>query len=188
VGNLQDELILREIAMLPEPYQTVFETLVMNGETYALAHMLTMRQAPQMKQSSRAFDERAYYRMSNMNEEMRGKMQKTAMAHGISTDGKYYVSGLGPYSDPKAWVSSPDDILAVAKERNMTVSGGVTHQGEPVEPVKKDLAEDIVDTYIGKILQSEPRTREKVKKGKLKRQDLRDRVVAKHGKQKPRSL
>ena len=41
---------------------------------------------------------------------------------------------------------------------------------------------DIRDTYVGKILATEPRTRERVKKNPKAIREVRERVVEKHGK------
>lgn len=152
-----------------------------NGESMSIAHMLTMQQSPQMGKSDRAFNERAYHRMSNMNTDDRRAIQKTAAKAGIATDGKYYVGGLGMYDDPAAWVSTTEDILHAAKVRNLTVTGGVEHKGRPMQPKRIPLADDLVAEGVRNVLKSEPKTVEKLKNGKIKMEGLRERVIAHHG-------
>ena len=129
----------------------------------------------------RHFSEKARYRMNTMSTANLNKMLKMARSAGVNTQGKFYVGGLGRYTDQKAWCSTADDVLAVAKERNFTVTGAVKHKGHEVAPrVGPALAPDIVQRHVKKILASEPRTREKVRKDPKKLNEVKERVIAKH--------
>jgi hypothetical protein len=72
---------------------------------------------------------------------------KEAKEAGINPTGTYYLGGLADkrgWRDPKAWVSSVDDVKRVAQERNLHVEGAVTVEGRAVPPKRKVLSEQII--------------------------------------------
>jgi hypothetical protein len=181
--EMQEQLIEEEIFSMPEPVQDFYFDRRKSGCTPVLAHMLAMQQAPMMGQSDRSFNEKARYRMANMDSVNRDKILGIAQRAGIRTEGKYYVGALGRYNDPAAWVSTTDDILDSAKKKpELTLHGAVKRKGVEGKPIpKKDMADDIAARYMTDIIKSEPKTQEALKKGVLKPQELRERVVAEHG-------
>jgi uncharacterized protein YneF (UPF0154 family) len=94
---------------------------------------------------------------------------------GISPSGKYYsaalADGRGP-GDPGAWVDSTADVVRVAKERNLTVSGAVTHKGIPVPPKSKPLSERITKELMRE---------ERAKYPRMRKEELREMVISKYG-------
>lgn len=106
------------------------------------AEMCVLQQPPGTKGTDRALMQ------GRLNQEWLGQMAPDTASHmlaeakaaGISTNGKYYMGGLADkraHRDPAAWVDSAGDILRVAKQRNLTVSGIVEHKGEPQAPPKR---------------------------------------------------
>ena len=99
-------------------------------------------------------------------------LRARAEAAGVSTTGKYYLSGLANYpGDPTAWVSDRGDVLRVAREKNLRILDGyVTH--EPVERASVpdvEIAPDLIESEVDDILDSDPGAR---------REDVRERVYA----------
>lgn len=181
------DFIDRQIMAAPPEVQEIYWASIETGASPIFAHMCAMRAAPQMKNSDRTFNEGA---RRNMEEKLKGKqMQKyleMAKKAGINTHGKFYKGGLGRPTDPSAWVSTVDDVLEVCKRKNLNCEGAITHKAikkdEP--PPKIPMAPDIMDGYVNKILQSEPVTRERLAKGKIKKKELQERVLDKHGKKR----
>jgi hypothetical protein len=68
-------------------------------------------------------------------------MLKEAKAAGISTEGKFYMSGIADkrcHLDAEAWVSDREDVLRVAKKRKLELRGQISYQPpEGVAPPKR---------------------------------------------------
>ena len=124
----QDELTLARYFMYRE-----------NGQSPRFAAIAACQRAPGTKGSDRAFNEHARRRMDRMHATNQERILGIAKRAGINTQGKYYVGGLGRYNDPAAWVSTTDDILSVAKARNLNVEGSVNHTATPVGPPRYGL-------------------------------------------------
>lgn len=144
------------------------------GEQWAL--MCALQTPPGTKGSDRAFMEG---RMNNqqldaMPKRQAGYIATEAKAAGINISGKYYCGGIADargWRDPKAWVSSNDDVLKVAQERRMAVSGSVNYDPGPAPPQRKLINEKIVNEMVAK---------EKRKNPSAKVGDLRAKVIEKH--------
>jgi hypothetical protein len=98
-----------------------------------------------------------------------------AKAAGISTEGKYYQSGLadkrGP-ADPAAWIDSAADIKKVAQARNLHVTGIVEHVAHEVPPpAPKPLSERMIRKFMAQYKKSHPNK---------KAGELREMIVEKH--------
>jgi len=111
-------------------------------------------------------------------DDMPKKQAKTILADaksaGIDTAGKVYMGGLADgraHKDPMAWVDSTADILKVAKARNLTVEGAVTHRGIPMPPKRQVLNENIVNEELPRYRKTNP--------GK-KDGELREMIIEKH--------
>jgi uncharacterized protein with GYD domain len=176
------DILEAEIANAPIHVQDAYFCALIEGTDAILAHMLAMRQGPQMKGSDRAFGEGQRLKMGAMHERNRDKIQAIAEKAGIRTQGKYYVGGLGRYNDPAAWVSTADDVKSVLKAKNLTATGVVEHQGVAMPPPPpKRLSERLTREFVAKTLKAEPKTAEAVRKNPKKMRDLRERVIATHG-------
>ena len=147
------------------------------------AAMCALRTAPRSRNSDRTFMDTQRHRVNNMDGHNRHKIYAAAMKAGINTAGKYYT-GMGRYNDPKAWASSIDDVRTVAKEKQIKVSGPANFDFSSEEPApvkRKPLAEDVAVGLERKILKAEPALAEKCRRSVKARRELRERVVATHG-------
>ena len=78
---------------------------------------------------------------------------------GVATAGKYYVTGLGRFpGDPRAWVRSRGEVLAIAKERNLVLDGLVTYKGDhdPDPTPDVPLADDLWQRETAEIMARSP--------------------------------
>lgn len=172
-----------EIAADPKRLAIYRKVLKEDGSP-RFAEMCAMQQAPGSKGTDRAFSEGAWRQMESMDKWNRDNIVKIAKKAGINTAGKCYKGGLGHYTDPAAWVSTADDVLAVAKARNLTVTGAVTHQGHVSEPKRIKLAKDVVERHAQRELQRDPALAARVKKNPKLLNSVREKVAATHSKQR----
>jgi hypothetical protein len=101
-------------------------------------------------------------------------MLREAKQAGISVSGKQYIGGLADrrgWRDPEAWVSNNDDILRVAKKRQLAVRGNVNYDPGEVPPKRTLLAESIIRQEVKKLRKKMPTA---------KTRELRERVIDKH--------
>lgn len=152
------------------------------GAEHVWALMSACRRPPGTSNSAKTFEAGNRARMAGMGDEHLDRKLAAASKAGISTHGKFHMSSLGPASDPGAWVSGPDDVLAVCRARNLNCEGAVTHKARPVEPKPKvRLSERLTKEMEARYLQNDPSLAAKVKKNPKERQALREKIVAKHG-------
>lgn len=123
-----------EIEAAPDEIRHHYERMIRDGQTESFALMCALQQPPGTKGTDRAFQQGRLDGnwMDDMPVHQAQRMVREAKAAGISITGKQYVSGLADkrgHMDPMAWVSDTADVKAVAKARNLTVQGMVTHQG-----------------------------------------------------------
>jgi hypothetical protein len=86
-------------------------------------------------------------------------LRSQAEAAGVSTAGKYYLSGLADFpGDPTAWVSDRGDVLRVAREKNLRILDGyVKHEPVEREPMADvEIAPDLIESEVADILDSNP--------------------------------
>jgi hypothetical protein len=148
-----------------------------DGQTPRFAEMCALQCPPGVKGTDRAVMQ------GRLNGEWLDQMPKhqaqrilaEAKLAGISTEGKYYQSGLadkrGP-ADPAAWIDSAADIKKVAQVRNLHVTGIVEHVAHEVAPPNSPALSDRV---IRKLM---PRYK-KLNPGK-KIGELREMIVHNH--------
>ena len=159
-----------------------FDQLIEEGNNSGFAAMLAQRRPSGTKGTDRAFLEGSHHAMDKVGRYSRDRMLKMAKKAGISTQGKVYKGGIGRPDDPMAWVSGRDDVLAACKAKGLTCSGSVNYKAPEKQPKRKALADDIRDGFVGNILATEPRTLEKVKKNPRAINEVRERVIERHGK------
>lgn len=164
----------------------LFDEIVSRGETAQWAAMCAMRSPPGSRYTERAFLQDMNSSTEKMNWIVRKHTYDMAEKAGISTQGKVHKASLGPANDPGAWVSSMDDVLAVAKARNLTITGAVNHKGvETMEPKKQvALAPDLVKRYRKDYLKQDPSLAAKVKRSKKASRELNERIIATHSRPK----
>jgi hypothetical protein len=163
-----------------------FDKMVADGQGVEFAAMCALQQPPGSKNTDRAFQDGARRRMEGM-----GAITKTALLHaakkaGISTEGKYYVGGLGRANDPSAWVSTAQDVMDVCKKKNLNCEGVVNHKVtfEDKPPPDVKLAPDLVKQFTQRAMDADPALAERCKRSKHAREELKQAVIEKHGKKK----
>lgn len=165
----------------------IFNQCIANGETVRFAEMCALQQAPGTRNTDRAFSEGAHRQMESMSEVNRRGLQKLAKRAGISTDGKFYKGSLGRPTDPAAWVSTADDVLSVARKRNLNVEGVINHKAVDIvqPPKKRTIAPDIVNDLVRRQMTQDESLAHRVRQGKTKINEVREMVIEKHSR-KPR--
>jgi hypothetical protein len=167
----------------------LYKRILREDGSAEFAAMCALRQAPSSLNSERAFSEGAARQTRNMPELTRRLKYKAAKKAGIATQGKVHKDGLGPPSDPASWVSTPDDVLAVARARNLTVEGVVNHKGVEYEGPRKTvaLAPEIVDRFEREYRQGDPGLDAKVRRSPKARRELREKIIDTHGSRRKRA-
>jgi hypothetical protein len=175
----------REISQYPELVQKQYRTMVAKGTSRPMALMFVTRTAPVMGNSDRAFCEYQHHQMTqNMDQDERTWITAAAHRAGVKTEGKTYMGEIGTYDDPLAWVSGRDDAAAALVKKGLSTEGVIkvkASKGRDKVAHKRYLAPDLVERKVGDILKAEPKTLEKFKKGKLKKEALRERVRGTYG-------
>lgn len=152
------------------------------GVDPVFAAMRACRRAPAAKGMDRHFNEGARRRMNGMGQKSLAKILAVAQNAGISTQGKFYVGGLGRYNDPQAWCSTIDDVLGTAKRKNLEMTGVAEHKmiEMDVQPRKQGLAPDIMARFMSKYFKDDPGLAQKAKKNPRVVNELKERIVATH--------
>lgn len=185
--SMRERILESEIGEMPEEIQQRYRNLREEGETVVVAHMLATQQAPVMGNSDRAFNEHHRRKMSTMREESRQRIVDAARRAGIDTEGKYYMSGLGRYTDPAAWVSTVDDAIgaARAKNLNMEINGRTVTEADLIPPKQGPrLAPDLVQELKQRYMAKDPALAEKVRKSPKESKELEQTIIEKHGRPK----
>ena len=148
-----------EIANAAPSVQQHWLKMIADGQTERWATMCALQQPPGTQGTDRAFQQGRLTGnwMDEMPVHMARRIAREAKAAGISTTGKYYMSGLADkrgHCDPEAWVSDVSDVRRVAKKRNLQVRGIVNVDAVDTPPVTVDLdpkiAKDLAKKEIAK--------------------------------------
>lgn len=197
--TLRERIAIEEADALPKPLRREFDAMVAAGTTPQFALACVLQSAPGGKGNvtpkfhnvggrvnDQAFVRSAYRRMNTMNPKNRERILARARAAGINTNGKAYCGQLGRYDNPLAWCSTADDVLESCKRQNLSSSGAVEYKAvDEQQPVQgKPLAPDIVKREAKRLLEKDPDLAAKVREGKVKKQEVAERVIAKHGKKR----
>lgn len=138
--------------------QARYEDLRLAGESHNMAELLATRSFPGLRTDSIFNEGRCNGNQFEQCPDRGEYYRRIAEAQGVSTTGKSYLSGLAQYpGDPRAWVSDRGDVLRVARENNLTVSGYVEYappEAEPRPPVT--IAKDIVEREVADIVTKYP--------------------------------
>lgn len=158
----------------------MYARLRSEGLSHRWCEMVVFQQPPGVKGSDRSFMEGRYnnQQLDKMPKDHAQNIVTLARRAGINVSGKYYCSGLADsrgVQDPEAWVDGSADVLRVAKKRNLSVEGSVTHKGIPEAPKRKPLSERLTR----ELMREERKRHPAMKKG-----ELREMVVAKYGRSK----
>lgn len=164
-----------------------YRRMVAGGTFPRAAAMYALQSAPGSRNTDRAFCQGARQRMENMLPMNAKAIHAQAKAAGIDSCGKYYVGGLGRYTDKAAWVTCAEDVMTVAKARNFDVDGVLRRKAirkDPAPPPDVSLAPDIVQRLAADYIASDPALAERCAKSKHARLELREKIIEKHGRPK----
>ncbi|TXH59096.1 MAG: hypothetical protein E6Q97_00545 [Desulfurellales bacterium] len=197
--TLRERIAYEEAESLPRELRREFDAMVADGNKPQFALACILQEAPSGKGNftphfgnvggrinDQAFVRSAFRRMNTMNPRNREKILKIAQRAGINTEGKAYCGQLGGYSNPMAWCSTAEDVLESCKRQNLSSSGAVEYKAHEEEaPIQgKALAPDIVKREAKRLLTKDPDLAAKVREGRVKKQEVAERVVAKHAPKK----
>jgi len=142
----------------------------LDGQSHSMAEMLATRSFPGVKTDS-VFNEGKFSGDSGKVGPEQVWLQEQAKAAGVSTNGKWYCRGLASFpGDPTAWVDSRNDVLRIAREKNLTVQGYVEHKGYQEDPGHdKPIDESIIEAEVDSIAGGHPG---------VSREDVREQVYA----------
>jgi len=135
----------------------------LDGTPHKMAEMFALQQPPGSK-SDREFLEGHCNGSQFDGQEYIGDFYAAeAKKAGVSIKGKVYVNGLAQYpGDPRAWVSDRSDVLRVARENGMTVSGAVDYKPDSrladLAMAKPDtrVADDLVHSAMMDRMEADP--------------------------------
>ena len=178
----EEFVILSEVAEMDRASQERFAELVRkNDGNLRAALMFLTRRAPGSPSCDREFNRKARERMNATPWKYMRSIVKIAQNAGIDTNNKFYCGGLGKYNDPDAWVSTNDDVLRVARKKNLKVRGTVNYTpGSPRTRRFKLIAEDILQDKIRRSCEADPALAEKVAKSPKALAELREKLIEKH--------
>lgn len=180
--------IPEEVAARGPRAVALYKQIIANGETERWATMCALQSPPGSRNTDRAFSQSQVRKMNRMPKQNRDKIIAIAKQAGINTENKFYVGALGKYGDPKAWVSSAEDVITSCKEQNCGVNGvlnfNAPHTVDIVPPARKALSDELVAEMSVKEMRADPALAEKVRKNPKVKRELREKVIDKYGKKK----
>ena len=159
-----------DIAAASEQVKAHFLKMIAEGQTSRWSEMCALQMPPGVRGTDRAVmqDRNNGEWLDKMPPKQARKILGDAKHAGISTSGKYYMSGLadkrGP-GDPHAWIESSADILKVAKERNLHVNGIVDYEPREVE---KAASKPLSNSLVKELSAKEKKLNPKASAGELK--------------------
>lgn len=144
-----------------------------NGCSHKLAEMLAIGQPPGSNTDKEFLEGRENGRQFQDTPELGDHYARVARAHGQSTTGKVYLSGLAEFpGDPRAWVSGRGDVQRVVEERGWGCEGAVHIKPTWVaEPSGGGIAKELVDDELRSVLERVPDP------AHVDIQDLREQIV-----------
>jgi hypothetical protein len=150
--------IVFPVVSLKKAVQDHYESMRLSGESHNIADMLAHKTFAGVK-SDAVFNEGKFSGQSTGECTAHGVwLRSQAAAAGVSTNGKWYCSGLASFpGDPTAWVDSRGDVLRIAEAKNMTTHGYVEHSayetdgGDDIE-----IADGIIEDEVANILEANP--------------------------------
>lgn len=145
--------------------QARYERMRDEGQSHAMADLLAHQQFPGTKTEESFWRGRRtsdQFGESPIGKAMSEQYRAMAKAAGVNPHGKVYQAGLASFpGDPSAWVSDTSDVLRLAKEKNLNVSGAVNYKAADIEmPSHLDqeyqVADDIVEESWQAKCEAEP--------------------------------
>jgi hypothetical protein len=165
-----------DIARASKDIQDHYRKMIADGQSPMFSEMCALQQAPATRGMDRTLMEGRYDGswLDKLPKKQADRMIREARSAGISTSGRFYMSGLADkrgHLDPMAWIDSTDDIKRVAKVRNLEVNGIVNVTAEPTPPKRIPLNPKIVEKLSKDMMAKDP---------KLSKRDAVEAVKDKH--------
>ncbi len=152
-------MIIEKISEDPDVQRRYEELILVDGQTPRFAEMLATRSFPGINGTNKAFNRGRVNGNQFANCPALGSYYKAiAERAGVSVNGRFYCHGLGRFpGDPRAWCADTEDVLRIARERNLSLDGIVSRIAEPTEP-KPDipLAEDLWKEATQEVMSGNP--------------------------------
>ena len=182
--GIRNDMLMAEVQAAGPRAVAIFEQSLAQGSGIEFAAMCALRQAPGSRNTDRAFCEGQRERMGHMSDVNRVVIEERLRKKGANVSNKFHISGLGPPDDPSAWVTCADDVLAVAKAKNLGVEGAInrTMVDREIKPKNVPLAEPLVKELSQRYLKNDPALAAKCKTSAKAMAELRERVIGTHGK------
>lgn len=151
-----------EISATNHSAQAHYRKMIRDGQSKRFAVMCALQSPPGTKGTDKAFMEGrlAGQQLDQMPDRQAKYVVREAREAGINPSGKVYCSGIADkraWRDPEAWVDSTADVLRVAKKRNLSVQGIVSHEAVQGPPLRKALSDSIVSEESKKALARHPK-------------------------------
>lgn len=183
-AEMRKDMLIAEVQAAGPRALAIFEQSLAGGSGVEFAAMCALRQAPGSKNTDRAFCEGQRERMGHMSDVNRKAIEQKLKKKGLDVSNKFHISGLGPVDDPTSWVTCADDVLAVAKAKNLGVEGAVSRPmiDRELKPKNVQLAEPLVKELSQQYLREDPGLAENCRKSAKARAELREKVIGTHGK------
>lgn len=181
--NIREKLLHEEAMSFSNEAKRRYVSMLKDGVSIVLAHMLASRRAPARgeNEDDQAFTKAYREKMDSMPKWKRDLWVSKARANGIDASGKFKIPGIPP-TESDAWVTTVDDMKAVYKKRGLSCEGLVNIRPVVEEPAKSiPLSEKITKKIMQEKIEADPSLAEKVRKNNKKLQELREEVIAVHG-------
>jgi hypothetical protein len=165
-----------EIKSAPKDVQDHYRKVLAMGHGERWAEMVALQQAPATRGMDRSLMEGRYDGswLDKLPKRQADRIIREAKSAGISTSGRFYMSGLADkrgHLDPMAWIDSTADIKKVAKIRNLEVNGIVNVKAEPTPPKRTPLNPKLVEKLSKDMMAID---------SKLSKRDAVEAVKSKH--------
>ena len=151
--------------------QAHYRKMIEDGQTPRWAEMCALQAPPGHSGTDKTFMEGRCNGewLNDMPKRQADYIVREAKAAGIDTAGKYYHSGIANkrgWCDKEAWVSGRDDVVRVAKKRNLEVRGSINVDATQKDPPKKSvpLSKSALRNITGKRRPSEAEVSSAIKK------------------------
>lgn len=159
---MSEEMITlpHDIAIAPLEVREHYLKCIADGQTPRFAEMVALSSPPGTTGMDRTFMEGRNNMewLSGMPKRQADRMVREARSAGIDVAGKYYVAGIADkrgFRDPSAWVTGRDDVLRVAKQRNLEVRGQINYTPPEAPPkpavgLKKSVVKELAAKEMAK--------------------------------------
>jgi hypothetical protein len=152
-----------DIAAASPEVQAHFRKMIADGQTERFAEMCALSQPPGAAGVDRTFQQGHLDGnwLDALPKKQAQRLVREAKEVGVSTAGKFYFSGIADKRgarDPRAWVSSRDEVLQVCKERQLSIKGTINYEPPEAAPPKRvRLAPRLANELADRAMKADPK-------------------------------